>query len=93
MGEFKQPSANPILISPMAAGLPAPGAMLDSVPPTALAPEEGVGVATLGPAAAALPPEVDPTVTGTPSKRLLTPEEKARIIAELEALARRQANY
>lgn len=93
MGEFKQTSANPIPISPVVAGVPAPGAVLDSIPPTALAPEEGVGVATLGAAAAALPSEVDPTVTGTPNKRLLTPEEKARIIAELEALARQQANY
>ncbi len=93
MGEFEQTSANPILISPVTTGVPAPGAVLDSVPPIALAPEEGAGVATLGPAAAQLPVGVDPTVTGTTRKRLLTPEEKARIIAELEALARQQANY
>ena len=94
MGEFERTTANPIAISPAAANLPATGTAPTSIPPTALAPEEGAGVATLGTAAAGLPVDVDQTVTGsTPEKRLLTPEEKARIIAELEALAKRQANY
>lgn len=96
LGEFdtSRNDGRPISLAP---GVTPPAATLAAEglpPPTALAPETGAPVATLGTDAAALPPSPEQTgsVAGATRKRLLTPEEKARIIAELEALAQRQAS-
>lgn len=100
MGDFattSSPSPRPLASSSQQQLPDAP-----SAPPIALAPEEGAPVATLGPEAAQLP--VDGTARSAapvaadaaasqavPRKKLLSPEEKAAIIAELEALARQQS--
>ena len=103
MGDFattSSPSPRPLASSTPQQFPPLPEA--PSAPPVALAPEEGAPVATLGPEAARLPVDGTPRSAApvttdadagqaVPRKKLLSPEEKARIIAELEALARQQS--
>jgi hypothetical protein len=69
-----------------------------SVKPAALVEEEPAATIDRSPAAAAVdaavPPSGYPNLNTTPAQpkaKLLTPEEKAKVIAELEALAQKQA--
>lgn len=94
LGEFQTTStAKPMPLAPATAALPPTVAAEQGLPPIALVPEDaGVPVATMSDTAAQLPPSDEATGTVDGKRRLLTPEEKARIIAELEALARQQAH-
>ncbi len=70
------------------------GSVPGDVPPTALAVEPPPPGGATFDAAVAPPPLPDEAQASTDeSPRILTPEERARIIAELEALARRQSEY
>ena len=88
LGEFATADAAgaPVVVSPLVTT----GSIANDVPVTALAPEEA-GLANYDPMLAQLPDDDGATADVKPKK--LTPEEKARIIAELEALARRQSEY
>ena len=98
LGEYQTRASVPTNGAPIALGSAAPVLPSEvgpettgSVPPVALVPEQGAGVANLGAEAARLPAEPQAAADDAHNKRILTPEEKARIIAELEALARQQS--
>lgn len=96
MGDFattSSPAPQPLASS---VAQPPPPVAAPSAPPIALVPEERSPVATLGREASQLPPDAASRAAQTgaptdPRKKLLSPEEKAAIIAELEALAQQQS--